>query len=85
MLVARDPIGPLSLQHLERIYLRLFGELVLQELCVHEVLTFFAFDDHDVLDYIFVGEEPEDRSFFLAVPNYHTLVVGTRSKCSRIF
>ena len=75
LLVSGDAIGALFLQLFQGVKFGFGGEFVLEEFCIHEHLALLSFDDHDVFDHILVGKESENRCFFLAVPDYHALVV----------
>lgn len=35
----------------------------------------FTFNDHYIFDNILVGEKSENRSFFLEIPYYNTLII----------
>lgn len=47
-----------------------------QELCVHQLPTILALNQHDILDNILVGEESENRPLLLKIPQDDTLVIG---------
>lgn len=40
----------------------------------------FALNNEDIFNNIIMSKEPENRSFFIDIPNNHTLIIGTGDK-----
>lgn len=83
--VVGDAVRALLVELLQRVYPHLRGELVLEELGIHEFGTGVSFDQQHGLNHILMGEEPQGRSLLVDIPNNDALIVRPAHKRLPVF
>jgi hypothetical protein len=75
LMVGTDAVDALLAQFFEGVYFGLTGELWLQELRVHQLLTLLSLHQQNRLNDIVMRKIPIDRRLLIHLPHTYTLVV----------